>query len=190
MFDGLGGRVMAKVMRFGNVDMEHQAIDELAPSPTDRVLEIGFGPGEGIRILADVISSGRVAGADPSAVMVETARRRNRRAIASGRVELALAPADKLPWPDSAFDGCICVNTIQLWDPFDQSVAELARVLRPGGQFVALTHDWAINKLAPVDEWLATAQEAFSRHGFAEWRTWTGRARSGGTVGIAAAVPS
>ena len=74
---------------------------------------------------------------------------------------------------------------MQLWDPLDASVAEVACVLRSGAAFVALTHRWAIEKYAPRDEWLRRARAALAAHGFMEWRTWTGKARSGATVGMA-----
>jgi hypothetical protein len=45
-----------------------------------------------------------------------------------------------LPAPNGAFHGAIAVNSIQLWEPLDDSIGEVARTLRPGGRLVALTH--------------------------------------------------
>ena len=153
LFDGVAGVAAARVMAVVNADMEREAIDALAPSVDDAVLEIGFGPGVGIEMLVRQMADGRVAGIDPS-----TAERRNRAAIRGGRVELRLAAAHALPFDDVSFGGAFAVNSVQLWDPLDASVAELARVLRPGAAFVALTHRWAIEKYAPRDEWLWRAR--------------------------------
>lgn len=186
MWDGLIGRVMAKAMRVGNVDIERAAIDELAPGPSDDVLEIGFGPGAGIKMLAARLEEGSVAGVDPSRVMMGEAAGRNRKAIESGHARLCRASAHELPFEDRAFDGVIAANSVQLWLPFEESVAEVRRVLRPGGLLVTLTHRWAIKMLAPPDEWLETTRATFARNGLGEWRTWTGKALSGTTVGVAA----
>ncbi len=185
LLDGVAGMAAARVMAIVNADMEREAIDTLAPSVDDAVLEIGFGPGVGIEMLARKLAGGRVAGIDPSTAMLRAAERRNRAAIRAGRVELRLAAAHALPFDDASFDCAFAVNSMQFWDPLDASVAELARVLRPGAAFVALTHGWAIEKYAPCDEWLERARAALAAHGLSDWRTWTGKARSGATVGLA-----
>ena len=57
-------------------------------SPSDRVLEIGFGHGRTIERLAGVVTDGRVCGIDVSDEMLNLAVRRNRLAITEGRIEL------------------------------------------------------------------------------------------------------
>jgi hypothetical protein len=47
-FDGVAGRVAARVMARLNADMERAALDALDPRPGDRVLVVGFGPGVGV----------------------------------------------------------------------------------------------------------------------------------------------
>ena len=138
-FEGAAGRVAGAVMARLNRDMEQAALDALAPGPADAVLSIGFGPGVGLTELARRVPEGRGAGIDPSATMVALARRRNRDAVESGRLVLAGAAAEAMPWPDDSFDGVLAVNSIQLW-ALREGVREVARVLRPGGRFVALTH--------------------------------------------------
>src|SRR5947209_580172 len=144
LFDGASGRVLAAVMARRNRDSEEEAIEVLGPRPADSVVCIGVGPGIGISRLAAHCTEGRIAGVDPSAVMVAQSRRRNRTALESGQVELVQTAADCLPWPGGHFDGAIGVNSIHLWRPLEASVAEVARVLRPEGRLVTLTHDWAI----------------------------------------------
>lgn len=185
LFDGIAGAAIARVMAISNADMERAAIDALAPRARDAVLEIGFGPGVGIEMLARRADGGLVAGVDPSSAMLRSAERRNRASIRDGRVELRIAHAHQLPFAGASFDGAIAVNSMQLWDPLDASVAELARVLRPGAAFVALTHRWAIEKYARSDEWLDRTRVLMLGSGLSEWRTWSGKARSGATVGLA-----
>jgi SAM-dependent methyltransferase len=180
-FDGPAARMMAKHLEH-NRDAEAEAIEELAPGADDHVLAIGFGPGIGIELLAPRVA--KVTGIDPSKGMVKIASKRNRAAIAAGRVELVRASADSLPWDDATFDGVLTVNTIQLWDPFEPSVAEVARVMRPGARLVSYTHDWAIERFGgiAVDAWAERTAGICARHGLVEPRHWNGRAEDGGIV--------
>ena len=86
--------------------------------------------------------------------MNELARRRNRREIDSGRIVLRSAGAEAIPWPDNAFNGIVAVNSAQLWRPLNTAVGQVARVTRPGGSLVTITHAWAIEKTCPVPEWI------------------------------------
>lgn len=160
MFDGLAGRAVAKVMARSNRAAEEEAVRMLDPAPSDAVLAIGIGPGVGLRHLSERLPTGRAVGIDPSKVMVDQARRWNAAQIAQGRVEVVRASADRLPWPDASFDGAVAVNSIQLWDPIEASVAEVARVMRPGARLVSLTHDWALKR--------STGREV---EGWSEWIT-------------------
>ena len=110
-FDGFVGRISGPVMARLNRDMEQTVVTELSPSPSDSVLAIGFGPGIGIELLAEVLSVGLVAGIDPSATMNDLARRRNRRRIDSGHVVLRNASVEAIPWPDDTFDGIVAANS-------------------------------------------------------------------------------
>jgi ubiquinone/menaquinone biosynthesis C-methylase UbiE len=161
-FEGLVGRISGPVMARLNRDMERTAVAELNPSPLDSVLAIGFGPGIGVESLADVLSAGSVAGIDPSAAMNELARRRNRRGIDSGRIVLRNAGAEAIPWPDNTFNGIVAVNSAQLWRPLNTAVGEVARVIRPGGSLVTITHTWAIEKTSPVPEWIERRSSLFA----------------------------
>ena len=178
-FEGTAGRVAGAVMARLNRDMERAAVEALGPDTTDAVLSIGFGPGVGLAVLVDRLPEGWAAGVDPSATMVSQARRRNRRAIESGRLVVDEAPAEDLPWPDRSFDGVLAVNSMQLWAPLGQGLREIARVLRPGGALVALTHVWAIEKSGPLLQWVRTTTDVLAGAGFGPVVTRTDRYRSG-----------
>lgn len=187
-FDGPLGRLTAMVMARSNREAEAEAVNELAPDPHHSVLAIGFGPGIGIELLVARLGAGHVAGADPSAAMLAAASHRNRNAVHQGKAELVRATADRLPWSDATFDGVIAVNSVQFWDPFDASVAEVARVLRGDGRLVCLTHDWAIKKVSrtDVDGWAENAAEVCGSHGLVEARYWRARAENGKSVAFTA----
>jgi ubiquinone/menaquinone biosynthesis C-methylase UbiE len=178
-FDGTAGRLSGPLMARMNRDMELAAIDELAPAPDASVLALGFGPGVGVAELAKRLPGGVVGGVDPSAVMLQQARRRNLSAVECGQVALERSTADSIPWPDATFTGALAVNSVQLWDPLDGSVREVGRVLAPRGRLVAITHVWAIEKRFPVEQWAKTAAELLAAAGFDDIANWTAPFRSG-----------
>lgn len=187
-FDGIPGRLAALIMARVNSDTESAAVAHLAAAPDEDVLVIGFGPGVGLHKLTEVITTGHIAGIDPSRAMLGHARRRNRAACQSGLIDLRRGRADSLPWPDQSFDAAIAVNSIQFWAPFRDSVAEVARVLRPAGRFVSFTHEWAIRRHggAGADGWVRDAAAIFRECGLPETRTWRAAARSGPSIAFTA----
>ena len=146
------GRAGAWVGRFlgvVNAELNRRAVARLAPGTRESVLEIGPGPGVGLALLARAVRSGHLAGIDPSDVMLAQAARRNRGAVAEGRLELRRGTAAALPWPEGAFDAALSVNNVLLWSPRDASLAEVHRVLRPGGRAVFARHALAARMEAP-----------------------------------------
>jgi SAM-dependent methyltransferase len=107
--------------------------------PTDRVLEVGFGPGIAIAELARRVTQGRVYGIDHSEVMVRQATRRNAAAVRAGRVELLHAPVDRLPTFDTPFDVILAVNSLGFWPDPAQRLSELRDLLRPGGRIALVS---------------------------------------------------
>src|SRR6266487_2202316 len=63
-------------------------LDLLEIQSSDSVLEVGFGPGLGLQLVAERAHQGKVFGVDLSETMLEMARHRNRSLIEAGRVKL------------------------------------------------------------------------------------------------------
>jgi ubiquinone/menaquinone biosynthesis C-methylase UbiE len=183
LFDGLGGRLVAPIMAKMNADAEAEAVDILDPLPDSRNLVIGFGPGVGIELLGARTRSGSVVGIDPSLAMLKAASMRNKTFISSGNVELMTATADKIPSPDSYFDGAIAVHTLQLCEPIGATVAELARVMKPAALLVTITHSWAVKKHAEsVATWQEAMFSAFETGGFVDLATGLAKAEKGSAI--------
>ncbi|WP_247002912.1 class I SAM-dependent methyltransferase [Halosolutus gelatinilyticus] len=145
---GLAGRLGGRLMARMNAETAQQVIDALGLSPTDAVLEVGFGPGIGIEYAAEIVTDGRVAGVDYSSAMVEQATRRNEAAIDAGRVDLHYGTVEQLPFADGTFEAAFSINSIHAWpDPAD-GLREIRRTLRPGGTIaIAVTQHstWPAN---------------------------------------------
>jgi len=122
--------------RPSNRQRNRWVVSLLEVQPTDRVLEIGFGPGLAIAELARRVGdSGHVYGIDHSEVMLRQATRRNASAIAAGRVTLRRASVDQLPSAlGGPFDVILTVNSLGFWPAPTERVSELRRRLRPGGR--------------------------------------------------------
>ena len=106
---------------------------------TDRVLEIGFGPGLGIELAAERARDGLVAGLDHSCVMRGQALKRNRKAVDAGRVLLRTGGLDALFRLDLRFDKVFGVNVAHLWPDRGAALAAIRTVMKPGGT-LALTY--------------------------------------------------
>ena len=110
--------------------------ESLLSHAAGRVLEIGAGTGANLPLYGAHVDSLTVT--EPSAPM---AKRLERRASEQARpVEIVRAPAEKLPFEDDQFD--VAVSTLVLCTVADQarSLAELRRVLKPGGRLLFIEH--------------------------------------------------
>jgi SAM-dependent methyltransferase len=123
-------------MAIANDQPNRLAIDALELQPADRVLELGFGPGWGLRTIAARTRGGRLYGVDQSARMVEQATRTNEVAVSRGRILLAQGSFSPLPWIDEMFDKVLLVNVIYFFDSDGRDISEVYRVLRSGGRVV------------------------------------------------------
>jgi ubiquinone/menaquinone biosynthesis C-methylase UbiE len=131
------GWVMGR--RPSNVRRNRWAVDLLGVEPTDRVLELGCGPGVAIAALASRATRGLVVGVDQSEVMIRQARRRNAAAIRAGRVRLIHAPVERMQTTDGPFDAALAVNTVGIWPEPTARLREIGRLLRPGGRIALVS---------------------------------------------------
>jgi ubiquinone/menaquinone biosynthesis C-methylase UbiE len=117
-----------------------QVIGLLGPHHGERVLDIGSGPGYLLASVADAVGpSGAVHGLDPSAPMNALARTRT-----AGRpwVHIDEGDAVALPYPDGMFDAAVSTQVYEYVADIPEALAELRRVLRPGGRALVLDTDW------------------------------------------------
>jgi ubiquinone/menaquinone biosynthesis C-methylase UbiE len=130
---GFFGRLTGLLFRM-NQEGISWTIDQLEIQPTDHVLEIGFGPGHGILLVARLVTQDKVVGVDLSDTMLQQALRRSAAAIATGNVELRLGDASKLPYPDDTFHKVFGTNVAYFWKDPVATLQEIRRVMKPGGR--------------------------------------------------------
>jgi len=112
--------------------IQKQVVRLMAPTRGASVIDVGCGTGEAIRYLRRSVKGGLLAGLDLSPRMIETARRKFGEAPG---VEWRVGDAECIPWPDSTFDLAMATFTIHHCLHPEQALAEIRRVLRPGGRF-------------------------------------------------------
>ena len=112
-------------------DAREVAFEAVAEVEPRRVLEVGCGPGEASEQIARDLAADVVA-LDTSERMVELARRRG--------VDARVGDVQSLPFADGEFDCALAAWMLYHVPDVDRGIAELSRVLRPGGRLVAVTN--------------------------------------------------
>jgi len=131
LFAALYDRLMASTEEAGLRDIRA----ELLAQAEGETLEIGAGTGLNLEHY-DRARVTRLVLTEPDPHM---ARRLRERAVGVG-AEVVEAPAGRLPFEDASFDTVTCTLVLcTVTDP-DAVLAEIARVLRPGGRFLFFEH--------------------------------------------------
>jgi ubiquinone/menaquinone biosynthesis C-methylase UbiE len=121
-------------------DCKRDSYDLLGAIPGHRILEVGCGLGDDAAALAGrVAPGGAVVAIDGSQTMVDAASKRHRDV---SDLSFELADATQLPFEEATFDACRIDRVLQHIPDPARAVAEMVRVLRPGGMLVAFDNDW------------------------------------------------
>jgi SAM-dependent methyltransferase len=100
----------------------------------DEVLDVACG--SGAFLAQEAQGARRVAGIDLSEIQVGLARRKLAERIAAGTAEVVWGDAGTLPWPDGSFTAVTCMAAFEVFPDPARVLAEMLRVLRPGGRVV------------------------------------------------------
>jgi arsenite methyltransferase len=112
----------------------------LALQPGDRVLDVGSGPGHQTFEMATVVGdAGRIDGVDPADSALEIARRR---CAGLGNVHFQRGEAAHLPFDDATFNAVMSSQVFEYLNDVPSGLAEMFRVLKPGGRALIHGTDW------------------------------------------------
>jgi len=120
-----------------------------------RVVDVGTGEGQLARVAVG-LGAELVAGVDPTRAQLRVARER------AGGPAYLRGTADHLPFADGSFDAAIACLVFEHIPDHTQGIAEVARVLAPGGRFVFLLNHpllqapdsgWVIDHINDEEYW-------------------------------------
>jgi ubiquinone/menaquinone biosynthesis C-methylase UbiE len=118
-----------------------------------RVLEVGCGHGGGASYLMRTLHPASYTGLDLNSAGIAFCRKRHNLA----GLDFVRGDAEKLPFPDQSFDAVINVESSSHYPRFPRFLAEVARVLRPGGHFLYADTRYGEQKIADWEAALAGA---------------------------------
>ncbi|MFF8974793.1 class I SAM-dependent methyltransferase [Streptomyces sp. NPDC014995] len=127
--------------------------------PGQHVLDAGCGPGDYLPHLASLVTeTGRVTAVDLAPENARLAEQRARSGQLPCPVEVRQGDLRHLPHPDNSFDAAWCANTVQYLDDTELAavLAELTRVVRPGGTIAVKDLDAHLITARPTDPHLFT----------------------------------
>lgn len=121
-------------------DLNKTVVDLIAPQPGERLVDIGSGMGPGVVHAAKF--GAEVIAVEPTPFMrrILTVRRLFQRA--KGNISIVDGAAEKIPVSDRSVDAVMAVNTMHHWIDLEAGVAEIGRVLKPGGRLLMLDEDF------------------------------------------------
>ncbi len=135
---GILGRFVVHKMNRGkqHAELAQWALANAGISETDQVLDIGCGGGANVARLLELCPHGEVTGIDFAPVAISIASNYNKEAIAAGRCKIVGGNAKMLPFFKDKFDVATAFETIYYWPALNECLAEVFRVLKPGGRFI------------------------------------------------------
>lgn len=168
---GFRGRIFGVLMERLNRPAYRIAADIVAPPKGGAFLEIGFGTGGLLDLLAGQDETLFLAGIDASPLMVATATRRlDRRHVAR---DLRNGNAERLPWDEEQFDAAAALHCFQFWADPTAVLNEVHRTLKPGGVFVMVLRrhegrdtDWLPNPWSRMGDEAGSAKTLMEKAGF------------------------
>lgn len=143
---GTTGFDVVNGMNRSHYDLTTWGLAHVQVQPRDTLLDIGCGGGLTVERLATLAAEGTVYGVDHSADCVQWAKERNHAAIANGQVCIRQASVEQLPFDDGSFDKVFAVETVYFWPDIPRNFAEVARVVKPGGQFLIIHEAYACER--------------------------------------------
>lgn len=129
---------LAEILSFGqNGRWRRAMVDQIVQAPGSTVLDVASGTA-GVAIQLASRSKASVVGVDLTEQMLRRGRVNVARAGLAGRIGLVAGRAEQMPFPDASFDALTFTYLLRYVDDPQATLAELARVVRPGGRVASL----------------------------------------------------
>jgi demethylmenaquinone methyltransferase/2-methoxy-6-polyprenyl-1,4-benzoquinol methylase len=140
MFDNISGNYdgLNRIMTFGiDIKWRKKVLKMVAAKNPQTILDIATGTGD-LAILMAETQAPKIIGADISEGMMEVGRKKVADKGLSNRITLQYGDSENLPFEDNYFDAITVAFGIRNFETLEKGLAEILRVLKPGGIFVIL----------------------------------------------------
>ena len=140
MFDTISGEYdgLNRVISFGiDVKWRKKVVNLVKERKPDRILDVATGTGD---LAIQMVSTGasEIIGLDISAGMLEVGRKKIAQKGFENKIEMVQADSEDLPFEDGRFDAITVAFGVRNFEHLEKGLAEIYRVLKPGGLFVVL----------------------------------------------------
>ena len=129
------GRLTLRSMNLWHTPLHRWGLAAAGIGADSRVLDVGCGGGGAVRRILR-LTRAEVGAVDHSPAAVESTRRLNAAAAASGRLRVVEGSVEALPFRSGYFDVVTAFETVYFWPDLVAGLRETARVLAPGGRLV------------------------------------------------------
>jgi len=140
MFDTISGGYdkLNRVISFGiDVKWRKKVLKLVAAKNPKTILDIATGTGDMAILLSDT-SAEKIIGLDISEGMLDVGRKKIAAKNLSSKIEMVLGDSEQLPFENNTFDAITVGFGIRNFETLEKGLAEILRVLKPGGIFVIL----------------------------------------------------
>ncbi len=136
---GLTGRFVLHKMVKGHGPLLRWVLEIIDLKSVTRILDVGCGRGESLRMLGNMSSKFELTGLDISDTSVASAKRNCRNLISMDRCRIVQGEVDTLPFDDNQFNMVLAIETYFFWPDLGHGLDEIHRVLTPGGRFILVS---------------------------------------------------
>lgn len=155
-------RYMRHAPRMWKSDVNSAVVARIAPRAGETVMDIGAGIGAGTMVAAK--SGSTVIAVEPTPYMRRILNLRRLAARVVDRVQIVDGTAEATTVQAGSINAAWAVNTMHHWKSLEDGVAELARVLAPGGRVLLVDEDFDDPTHPDYETFGAKRQEAGKHH--------------------------
>jgi demethylmenaquinone methyltransferase/2-methoxy-6-polyprenyl-1,4-benzoquinol methylase len=140
MFDTISGNYdeLNRVISFGiDVKWRKKVLKLVSDTHPDTVLDIATGTGD-LAILMTQTNATKIVGLDISSGMLDVGRKKISEKKLDAKIEMILGDSENIPYENDSFDAITVAFGVRNFETLEKGLAEILRVLKPGGIFVIL----------------------------------------------------
>jgi demethylmenaquinone methyltransferase/2-methoxy-6-polyprenyl-1,4-benzoquinol methylase len=160
----------------GGIDIywRRRAIAELKQIKPEKVLDVATGTADVAIMTYKYLRPQQIIGIDISEGMLQLGRQKVSKLLLNNHIELLKGDSEAINFPANTFDAVTVAFGVRNFENLEKGLAEMLRVLRPGGKLVILEfskpkkrgfsgiYNWYMNIIAPkAGQWLSKNKDAY-----------------------------